>query len=128
MELNEDVMVSTLNLAVQQWHASNRIPRGLMHVKAHANIALELDQLVAQLTAITLKEERAETFSRTIQVVVPKFPRWIPKWLQRRWSKLEPHTITCTVAYHYPEANIKVPDLGNGYPFVQIAYRDWDDE
>ncbi len=27
-------------------------------------------------------------------VLVPNFPRWLPRWLQRRWSKVEMRAIS----------------------------------
>ena len=66
----------------------------------------------AMLTAFVLSEQAGDPVSETREYEVAKFPRWVPRWLQRRWMTRRSFTVTVTPQWTYPMATIKVPELG----------------
>jgi hypothetical protein len=63
--------------------------------------------------------KRGLTATDTRTVVVPKFPRWMPEWLRKRWTTERTVRLDCTPMVVFPE----VPrDVFPGTP--RVAYFD----
>ncbi len=98
-------------------YATEQLPPGLWRQHLGAQIEMITQNLVLTMTAVVMgKEGKKAVVTRLIPT--PKFPRWLPKWLQRRWTKNETWTFDTTPLLIWPENTLHEPEFGQG---VRIA-------
>lgn len=122
--LREDMFEDQLILQLQALYSTNRLPAGLERF-AKFDVARTLHgELVAQLLTYALSDQ-AGPVERDVHIYdVAKFPRWLPKWLQRRWVTSRHVTLEVTPRYIYPEANVVIPRLGDSTAiYMDIVHR-----
>lgn len=92
--------------------ASALVAKGVADSVRVEIVADELaNMLVANLTAWVLSEPAGPTVSTSHTVTVPAFPKWLPRRLQRRWSKTRTLELTVEPKWAYPHAD--VPTFGD---------------
>jgi hypothetical protein len=67
--------------------------------------------------------KRGLTASDEKTVVVPKFPRWLPRWLRNRWTQERTVRLDCTPMILFPE----VPHVFPGTPRVAMFDKSMND-
>lgn len=98
-------------------YAQTRLPRGVQGVDCDVRFDLAADQLVATLTGYVLGQEGQSVTASTV-VDVPRFPRWLPKWLRRRWTGRQTVSLDATPVLVWPEAQWTPPEWGR---YVEIV-------
>lgn len=116
-----------IELEWSQFYASQTWPNGLF--QTHAEFRIDLyEQMHALLIAAVLTEQAGPVAESKTVYDATNFPRWLPKWLQRRWTRSRAIKLTVTPRWSYPQASIKVPDLGRGVTFYLPPTIGYDDE
>lgn len=100
--------VELIQFAVQQ-----RISNGLWRARVRGFEDTVTDQLVLALEAYVYGR-RGDTVSDTKRVSVAKFPRYIPKWLQRRWTRVRELRLDVTPMIVWPDATFAPPERFGG--------------
>lgn len=85
------------------------IPTGIHGFDADVAV-LAAERAAVRLTGYVYGRQQYGTHAEV--VTVPRFPRWIPKWLRRRWTKTEIVGIDYRSSVVWPDARIPVPELG----------------
>src|SRR5262245_32939369 len=85
---------------------------GLQDLKMNAWLERASGELVLMLEGFVLAEDAGPKDMVYGTVTEAKFPWWIPKWLQRRWSETKHYHWTLQPRYLYPSSNVAVPALG----------------
>lgn len=114
----------TIILQLDQFVSCARIPEGAINSK------LELSQAVGGLDltfSCLFLTEPAGKVERSEEIVdCTNFPRWLPKWLQRRWTKTRKVTLSVTPKYSYPSSSIKVKGFGPVRLFTTTSFGEED--
>lgn len=124
-DLDPDGPIAALQLkerVLQRIEVAGRevVPVGLVLRDPEILVDVMTDSLLIQLRGFVLGE-RGERATDRREVVVPSFPRWIPKWLRRRWTKVEAVTLSATPLLVWPDATIRTPELGSPVRLVQLG-------
>ena len=100
-----------------QVYATHNLPAGVWKQHLSTQIDRISKNLVFHLTAVVMGEEGDKAIVTRL-IPTPKFPRWLPKWLQRRWTEHETWTFDATPLLIWPENTLHEPEFGQG---VRIA-------
>ncbi len=110
--LRDDYNEGSLRLEYQMLYSSNVLPAGMAQ---HANLDVHraiVGDLVASLRTFALSDQ-AGPVERDVHLYdVAEFPRWVPQWLRKRWTKTRHVTLVVEPKYIYPEASVILPELG----------------
>lgn len=94
----QSVLVTPENvkLVYQQFYARQSIPQLPKGVTFSFDVLESLlGDLNMMLIGYCMAEEIPGVFEDTRHCVEATFPRWLPKWLQRRWTHEFDITLTC---------------------------------
>lgn len=110
--IRDDYTEDTLLLELQALYSSYQLPAGLVQYAKFDVARTVIGTLHATLMTYALSDQAGPVEESYVQWSAARFPRWMPKWLRRRWSSDRTVTLSVTPRYIYPEANVIIPDLG----------------
>lgn len=105
-----------------QVYCQQRLPAGVIWrdggiLESHVDLVTQ--DLVLGLRAFVLGES-GPTLEETHEWIEYRFPRYIPRWLRRRWSKVQTIHLTMKGKIVYPEQRI-IDKLGPGSRVVELV-------
>jgi hypothetical protein len=116
---------------IQVYASQNMSGIHKLDLKFHQPLFLDMaDTLVAQLHAYVMGEPAGATITETVNVYRHRRPKWIPK---RLWAKVPRETAMAKLEvapkWCYPQATVRVPDLGIARPILFQTYTPvrWED-
>lgn len=116
-------MPETVTLYLQQLGFRQQITPGVFGADWDVVLDRLHDQMCITLTAYVLKEQAGPVSEDYVFHRIAQFPRYLPKWLQRRWTRDEAVTLSVTPNYAYPSSVAKIPDLREPVRFVMQSLR-----
>ncbi len=110
---NEEITLDLIKIGAEQ-----RMARGLFNVKVGLAEHVLGDYLGAQITAYVYgKNGNPARVERTI--IEARFPRWMPGWLCKRWSRRRHITLDAQPFLVWPDATVVPPEFGNPVRLVR---------
>lgn len=115
-----------INFPLQAIYAQETIPAGLHLNQLEVLAPLTARSLVARITGYVLGQEgEPARFKQT--VTVTRFPKWLPKRLQRRWSQSRTVEYDATPVLLYPD--LEWPEItGRSVEIVRTSGPWWQDD
>lgn len=106
--------IETLTLELQQVYASQRLHPGILNAKTNVGQVIG-EELIASLNAYVLANDAGPIEEQRIVYDAVKFPKWLPKRLQKRWTTQQTLEFSVQPRWIYPDSTAKLPELGPPY-------------
>lgn len=106
---------------VLQVYASEHVPQGVFERAVDVRVPIDsvARSVVASLRGYVLGKQ-GERIELEKVVAVPRFPRYVPKWLRRRWTAYQTIHAWATPTVTWPEADIPAEWLGEPRRFFEV--------
>lgn len=106
-------MLSTETIDLLQFAIQQRIDFALWNSELRLSIDMMTNHLVASLSGYVYGKYGGST-TATATAEVARLPRYIPKWLKRRWIVTRTITLDCRPAIVWPDATFAPPEKFGG--------------
>lgn len=100
-----------------------QIPSGLWRFNLETALDFAGRDLILRLTGYVYGERGVEAIEAK-SYTRARFPRWLPKWLKRRWSEERTFTLNATPMLLFPDATLAPPALGAPIFFSDVTTQD----
>lgn len=108
--MNLDVEESIVNMELEFLYTQHRMPSGIFGSRVELRKDV-YDYVCVTLRAYVLSEQAGPIEEKQTVYDVARFPRWLSKWLQRRWTTTQKFSLKIEPRYIYPNSSVAVPDL-----------------